>query len=113
MAESPTSRTLKALRKRGWEADIVERRLTKFVTKDFFGFADILAVMDDETLAVQCTTVVNQSARVKKVLAERRTFKWMRAHNRVQVWGWAKRDVNGKPRWQPTIREIHLWELMA
>lgn len=102
---SPTSRSLELLRKRGWRVDVVERRLGSFVTKDLFGFIDLLAIKDEEVLAVQTTSSSNVAARVKKIgsvdlegaLADVRKLGWS-----IHVHGWAKR----KGRW--TCREVNI-----
>lgn len=101
---SPTSRSLEMLRKQGWRVDIVERRLTAFVKKDLFGFIDILAIKDDEVLAVQTTSASNVSARVNKIasdelasaVADVRKLGWA-----IRVHGWRKR----KGRW--ICREVN------
>ena len=70
MADSPTTRSLDRLRKRGWTPGIVERRCGKFVTVDLFGFADILAMKHGETpVLIQTTTGSNLAARRTKIYA--------------------------------------------
>src|SRR5690606_37554474 len=50
---SPTARTLAWLREQGWDADVVERWVPGAkVRRDFLGFADILAIRGEATLAV-------------------------------------------------------------
>jgi hypothetical protein len=46
---SPTARTLKLLRELGFEADVVERRVFRTVTKDFLGIVDVIGVKAGES----------------------------------------------------------------
>jgi hypothetical protein len=74
------------------------------IRQDLFGFADVLAVRQGETLAVQCTTVSNQSARLDKLRGMDTVKDCIRAGWRVEVWGWhkyAKPDERGRY-WQVT-----------
>tara|TARA_B100000949_G_scaffold67649_1_gene60101 strand:- start:2017 stop:2325 length:309 start_codon:yes stop_codon:yes gene_type:complete len=94
---TPTARSLKFLREEGYLPAVVEsfNSFTK-QRKDLFGFIDILAIKQDETLAIQATSRSNISSRVKKI-AESETVGAVREANwRIEVWGWAK--ING--RWQ-------------
>lgn len=88
---TPTQRTLKKLRDDGWIAEVVERWVPGAnIRKDLFGWIDIMALRDGQTLAVQCTSCSNMSARVKKIeesetIAEVRKAGWS-----VWVIGWRK-----------------------
>ena len=88
---TPTQRTLKKLRDDGWMAEVVERWVPGAnIRKDLFGWIDIMALRDGQTLAVQCTSYSNMSARVKKIeesetIAEVRKAGWS-----VWVIGWRK-----------------------
>lgn len=104
MSGSPTQRSLELLRGRGYRVDIVERRIARgFVTKDLFGFIDILAIKGGEVLAVQTTTSAHLAARITKMesdelagaMADVRALGWT-----IHAHGWAKR----KGRWQ--CREV-------
>lgn len=95
---TPTQRTLAKLRKEGWTAAVVERRNPGvFKTHDLFGFIDVLAIREGETLAVQTTSGPNVASRVKKIaeaehLAAVRAAGWL-----IHVHGWRK---NAKQRWE-------------
>lgn len=105
---TPTSRTLEALRKQGYEADVVERfnSFTK-QRKDFYGCIDLIATKPGECIGVQCTSGSNAASRVTKILAEPRALSWLQAGNKLQVWGWAKRGPKGKRKlWSTSIKEI-------
>ena len=88
---TPTQRTLKKLRDDGWIAEVVERWVPGAnIRKDLFGWIDIMALRDGQTLAVQCTSYSNMSARIKKIeesetIAEVRKAGWS-----VCVIGWRK-----------------------
>ena len=103
MASSPTQLSLKKLREEGWLAEVVERWVPGAnIRKDLWGWTDIVALKDGETLAVQTTSYSNISARVNKItesetVAEVRKAGWL-----IQVWGWRK--VNN--RWQVKIVDI-------
>ena len=97
---TPTARTLARLRGDGWTCDIVERRISKKVTKDYCGFGDVFAfvepceVMGDtigpEFLIVQATDITHVALRRKKIVAEPNARRWLQAGGRVEVWGWSK-----------------------
>lgn len=94
---SPMQRSLKNLRERGYEVAIVEHyHHYSRKTVDLFGFADILAVKDGKTLAVQTTTTGNLPARLKKmeentVLPVCKCAGW-----KIEAHGWALRGPAGK-----------------
>jgi hypothetical protein len=96
---SPTARSLKKLRVEGAIADVVERRIPRsHITKDLFGFIDIVAIEVDGkgALGVQVTTVAHQAHRIAKVMAEPRARFWLEAGNAIAIYGWAKRGPRGK-----------------
>lgn len=106
---SPTQRTLAECRKRGWDADIVERRLRFNVTKDLLGCIDVVAVTPDGIIGIQATSGPHHAARVAKCKAEPRIAGWFRAGARLQVWSFAKRGKRGKAkRWQLRETEVVL-----
>jgi hypothetical protein len=68
VATSPTQLTLKWLRDEGYLAEVVEKWLPGInVRKDLWGWCDIVAIRDEETVAVQCTSWDNISSRVRKI----------------------------------------------
>jgi hypothetical protein len=87
----------------------VEQRLPipgKFVTKDAFGFGDLLVILDRPTL-VQVTTTGNLNAREKKLRAIPEHKKWLNSTGWILMHGWAKRGPRGQRRiWTLTEREI-------
>lgn len=94
------------LRDRGYLAEVVEKRLPRcFITKDLFGFIDILAVHPErlgDIVAVQTTSSSNVAARVDKIINHENVGAVRKGGIKILVHGWAKR----KGRWQ--LREIDI-----
>ncbi len=100
---SPTQRSLKYMRAQGYVCDIVERRVPfQFVTKDLFGFIDVLCVKGEDIVGVQTTSSANLAARVTKI-TEHENWPLVCKAIRVMVHGWRK---NAAGRW--TLREVEL-----
>jgi hypothetical protein len=88
---TPTQRTLAKLRADGWTTAIVEHwNAHARIRQDLFGFIDILALRDGETLAVQATSGSNVAARVAKIAASETAPIVRKAGWRIEVWGWRK-----------------------
>lgn len=88
---TPTQRTLATLRADGFMASVVERwNPHARVRQDLFGFADVIAVRNGETLAVQTTSSSNAAARVYKLRHMESVRRCLEAGWRVEVWGWKK-----------------------
>jgi len=103
---SPTQRSLKLCRDRGWTAQVVERRVPfNNTTVDLFGFIDIVALDGTHTIGIQTTSGANVAARIKKILAEPRHKLWLEAGNEIHVHGWRKVKPRGVKvaRWE--VRE--------
>jgi hypothetical protein len=93
---TPTQRTLKTLREAGWLAEVVEHWNPFSKTRhDLYGWIDIVAIRQGQTLGLQVTTDGNAAARQKKMLALDTLDAWLAAGNMAQLWGWKKR----KNRW--------------
>lgn len=95
---SPTSRSLALLRKRGFLVGVVERwNPYAKVRQDLFGFIDLIAVKGDLTLAVQTTTGDNLSARIEKVKGLQSASVWLESPNRkIMFHGWRKVGARGE-----------------
>lgn len=97
--KSPTSRSLNALKRMGYHPEVVEKWIPQARRrKDLWGFVDILAIHlgDAHLLGVQCTTLSNAPARVRKI---RESDLWpvvKRGPVTVRVWGWRKRKDGWK-----------------
>ena len=103
MAISPTQNTLKRLRGDGCLAAVVEHWNSHArIRQDLFGIIDILAVCGSETIAVQCTSYSNVSARIKKMEESDAIGKLREAGWTILVHGWHKK----KNRWQ--CREVDI-----
>ena len=98
MTTTPTARTLTECRSRGWPVDVVERWIPKTnLRSDLFGVMDMVALDGKPgVLGIQTTTTDNMSSRVAKITASDDAKAWLRAGNRIAVWGWAKRGAVGK-----------------
>jgi carbonic anhydrase len=103
MASSPTQLSLKKLRDEGWLAEVVERFVPGAnIRKDLWGWTDIVALKDGETLAVQTTSYSNMSARVNKIAESETVAEVRKAGWSIHVHGWKK--INN--RWVCTIKDI-------
>jgi hypothetical protein len=90
---SPMQLSLRELRRTGWTADIVERRVPgRYVTHDFLGLVDIIAVRGAETIGVQATSSSNVAAHVRKLNGSPHLSVVLGAGWQVVVWGWRKKD---------------------
>jgi hypothetical protein len=99
---SPTQRSLEHLREAGYLAEVVQKRLPRVcITRDLFGFLDVLAIRENEVLGVQVTSGGNVAARVAKIADHPNVAAVRKANIRILVHGWRK-AANG--RWR--LREI-------
>lgn len=93
---TPTNLSIDRLERDGWSCCEVERRVCRWVTKDLFGFADILAIHPEKgTLLVQTTSDSHLADRLKKVQAEPLHKTWLlagRGWHRIEVHGWKIKD---------------------
>lgn len=102
MADSPTTRSLKLMRDKGYLCEVTERwNPFARIRQDLYGFIDVLCIKEGETVAVQTTSYSNVSARIKKIqgldaYAMVRSAGW-----KVVVHGWHKNKSN---RWE--VREV-------
>lgn len=105
---TPTKRTLDLYRDQGFVVGVVETH-NHFSGKknDLYGFIDIVAIREGETLGIQATSTGNLKARVHKILAEPRAKVWLAAGNKIVAIGWRKyaKPIDRK-HWRPTIIEI-------
>lgn len=117
---SPTQRSLKQCRDRGWRATITERYNHHTRRRhDAFGFGDIHAIDGlPGSLYIQATSAAHVAERVTKIMTECRddAAAWLCAGNRIQVWGWGQRVhvcKNGakQKRWTLRIVPIELHDV--
>ncbi len=100
---SPTQLTLRELRKRGYRAQVVEHwNQHANIRQDLFGIIDVLAVGNNETVGVQCTSYSNVSNHINKIAESEALPDLRNAEWKLLVWGWKK----VKNRWQ--LREVDI-----
>lgn len=100
---SPTQRSLEYLREEGYLVAIVEKwNPWAKIRQDLFGFIDLLAIRENETLAVQ-TTSTNVSERVKKIQDSEYVGNVRKAGWKIHVHGWRK---NSKGRYTLRIVDV-------
>jgi hypothetical protein len=83
------------LRKLGYTADVVERRIPGcFTTRDLFGIGDVLAAHPGERaiLLIQTTTRNHLADRLRRVREQPALPLLLAAGIQVEIWGWAKRN---------------------
>ncbi len=89
-AFNATSRAVKHLEADGWTVGVVESRIPHtFITRDFLGFADLVACSPSRgIMAVQVTGGAgssNRNARIAKIKAEARAAIWLASGGRIRV----------------------------
>jgi predicted metalloprotease len=87
-----TALSLAHLRAQGYLCDVVEKRIPGcMITKDLFGFVDILAVRRGEILGVQTTSSSNMASRIAKIAEHENVGQVRESGMRLVVHGWKKR----------------------
>ena len=100
---SPTQRTLAKLRAEGWLPAVVEKwNPHARIRQDLYGFIDLVALKDGETLAIQACAGSSLSARVKKITDHENLSAVRKAGWTIQVWAWRKL----KSGWAPKIVDL-------
>lgn len=100
---SPTARTKRLLEAEGFTVEIVERWIPGAnIRRDLWGFLDVLAIRDRETLGVQVTTADHVSHRRSKILASPLLTSVLAAGWRVEIHGWRK----ARGRWEARRESI-------
>jgi hypothetical protein len=86
------SASIKRLESEGWTCTLVEQRIPHcFITRDAFGFGDILCCSPTRgIMLVQATGGGNGAARVRKILNEPRAGLWLASGGRIVVHDWVK-----------------------
>lgn len=104
--QSTTARTRKLYEESGYTAWKTEYWCGfSHKRKDLFGFMDILAFNDTQTIGVQDTSWANTSARKNKILASPIAYDWLLSTCRqIHVVGWKAPDKSvGRHRWTHKI----------
>ena len=104
---SPTQRSLKLLRSRGWTCWVVERwNQWAHIRQDMGGFADLVCWKEGGgVLAVQTTSGSNLAARRGKVTANQAAKEWVRAGGSLMLHGWRKVGPRGNRKFWDVIEE--------
>lgn len=105
---SPTQRTLKLMRSRGWVAEVTEKWVPGAnIRKDLWTFCDVLCLHPEsgEILAVQTTTASNISARIRKIADCELTPIVRKCGIGIHVHGWAAPAKN-KRLWTVVERDL-------
>ena len=99
---SPTQRSLKLMRERGFYAEVTEKWIPGAnIRRDLFGFIDVLCLgADGAIVGVQSTSASNVSARITKIAESPLVGRVRQAGIKIVVHGWRK--VKG--RWE--AREV-------
>lgn len=101
---SPTQRTLKLMRERGYHCAVVERWNPHAKLRvDLFGFIDIMCLGDGEVVGVQATSYSNASARITKIQEHDNVAAVRKAGIKILVHGWKK---NKAGKWE--VREVDI-----
>ena len=84
---------MKMLEAEGWTCFVVEQRIPHtFITRDVFGFADLLIMSPSRGIAlVQVTGGGHLADRAAKIKAEPRHAIWLASGGRIIVHDWVKR----------------------
>lgn len=90
-----TRSSIAALTADGWTCWVVESRIPRtFITRDAFGFADVLCMSPGRgIMLVQVTagqSTSNYHARIAKIRSEARAGIWLASGGRIQVHSWEK-----------------------
>jgi hypothetical protein len=94
----PAQRSLRKLRAEGWLVAVAERwNPHAKVRQDLFGFADLIAIKGNETLAGQTTTGSNLTHRLEKIRNSPSATQWLVSpHRRIAIRGWRKIGLSGR-----------------
>jgi len=92
MSWSPTQKSLEWCRRLGYTAEVVEKTIPRtYIKKDLFGFIDIVAIKEGETLGVQATSMSNMAARVTKIMDSDLYHTVKDAGWKIEVHAWERR----------------------
>jgi hypothetical protein len=91
---SLTNKTIDLLALDGWVAYDVEKKIPHTnITKDLFGFIDILAIRPCHVMGIQVTTYSHINARLNKARGLIALSYWLSSKALFEVWGWKKEEV--------------------
>ena len=92
MSVTPTQRSMKLMRDRGYHVEVVEKwnSFTK-TKKDLFGFIDVLCISEGSVVGVQSTSYTNVAARVTKIREHELYPVVLSSGIQILVHGWHKK----------------------
>lgn len=125
---SPSSRSLKHLREKGWQVAMVEKwNPYARIRQDVWGFADAVGCITEladgeckndwpqpriafsQFSLFQFTSTPNMAAREAKIRASKEAAYWCKCGGKIYLLGWAKRGPRDKRKvWTLTEREIQI-----
>ncbi len=111
--KSNTKLSTEALEARGYEVAPCEMVIPHTnIKRDLFGMFDLIAMKEgDPIIGVQCTSVGNVNARLKKIRSNPKHVTWLHvgtgAEIEVHGWEYAKAYAKGEPR-EPRYVERHI-----
>jgi hypothetical protein len=101
MKTSPTKRSLDKMRSESWAVCVIEKWVPNspqgfkgpLITRDAWGFGDLLAVRSNTQGAtlVQTTSGPNAATRLEKMKSIPEAQTWLLAGNRIVIHSWLKR----------------------
>ena len=101
---------MEVIRAAGWDAWKLEYwNQWGHILVDAFNFIDVLAVTDDDIVAIQITGPSGHAAHKRKILGNQYAARWVRTGNRIQLRSWRKLVIKrGKKarRWTERIEDI-------
>jgi hypothetical protein len=105
---SPTQRSKQYLKDQGYAVCITEHwNPFAHIRQDAFGFIDMIALGEQQILAIQTTSRNNVSARMNKILGLAEARLWLQAGGRIFIHGWGLVGVRGK-RKKHQVRVVEL-----
>lgn len=108
-AVKTTQRSLTLMRRRGYICDIAERRVPRVnITKDLFGFADIVCIREDGDIIFVQTTVYSHFAERVRKCQNFKGYPWVN----IEVHGWHKKEGTWWCRIAEHRRGWATWEII-
>jgi hypothetical protein len=93
---TPTARSMTHLRAAGWTVGVVEQRIPNTnITRDLFGFIDLVAIRGPVTMGVQVTSGSNVAARIRKIAEAEHVGAVRQAGWKIVVHGWRRSARSG------------------
>lgn len=84
------------------------------IRRDLFGGIDVVALVDNQIVGIQCGSMSGHSGHKKKLLSEPRMATWIQAGGRLYIHSWAKQGARGKVKhWVCRIEELTINDFVA